>query len=60
MLGTVFKCQDVQHTISVRVSVCEVGLCRVQVSSEQVSLESFTEAGERLCGADVGRELVQH
>ena len=27
------------------------------MNSEQGSLESFVEAGERLCGPDVGREL---
>ena len=31
---------------------------RVKVNSEQVSFESFAEAGERLCGPDLGRELV--
>ena len=33
-------------------------LSRVQVNSEQVSLESLEEAGERLCSPDIGRELV--
>ena len=33
-------------------------LCRVQVNSEQVSLESLAEAGERLCSPDIGRELI--
>ena len=28
------------------------------MNSEQVSFESFAEAGERLCGPDIGRELV--
>jgi len=34
------------------------GLCRVQVYSEQVGLESFWEAVERLCHPDVSRELI--
>ena len=29
-----------------------------EVNSEQVSFESFAEAGERLCDPDIGRELV--
>ena len=33
-------------------------LCRVQVNSEQEGLQSFAEAGERLCGPDSGMELV--
>jgi len=33
-------------------------LCRVQVNSEQVGLESLAEAGERLCCPDVSRELI--
>ena len=49
------KCQDVQHTI---VGGGTGWLCRVQVNSEQVSFESFAEAGERLCGPDINRELV--
>jgi len=32
----------------------------VQVNSEQVGLESFTEAGERLCRPDVSWELIHH
>ena len=28
------------------------------MNSEQVSLESFAEAVEQLCGPDIGRELV--
>ena len=28
------------------------------MNSEQASLESFTEAGERLCGSEIGKELV--
>ena len=31
--------------------------CRVEVNSEQVSFESFAEAGERLCDPDIGRDL---
>ena len=27
------------------------------MNSEQVSFESFADAGERLCGPDIGREL---
>jgi len=34
------------------------GLCRVQVNSEQVALDSLAEAGERLCRPDVSRELI--
>jgi len=35
------------------------GLCRVQVNSEQVGLESLAEeAGERLGRPDVSRELI--
>ena len=33
-------------------------LCRVEVDSEQVSLESFSEDSERLCSPESGRELV--
>ena len=33
-------------------------LCSVEVDSEQVSLESFLEDSERLCGPESGRELV--
>ncbi|CAL8383953.1 unnamed protein product [Arctogadus glacialis] len=33
-------------------------LFRVEVDSEQVSLESFSEDSERLCGPESGRELV--
>ena len=33
-------------------------LCSVEVDSEQVSLESFSEDSERLCGPESGRELV--
>jgi len=33
-------------------------LCRVQVNSEQVSLESLAEAGERLGRPDMSRELI--
>ena len=33
-------------------------LCRVEVNSEQVSLESFSEDTERLCGPESGRDLV--
>ena len=33
-------------------------LCRVEVDSEQVSLESFSEDSERRCGPESGRELV--
>ena len=33
-------------------------LCRVEVDSEQVRLESFSEDSERLCGPESGRELV--
>ena len=33
-------------------------LCRVEVDSEQVSLKSFSENSERLCGPESGRELV--
>ena len=28
------------------------------MNSEQVGLEYLAEAGERLCGPDIGRELV--
>jgi len=35
-----------------------VRLCSTQVNSEQVSLESLAEAGERLCRPDISRELV--
>jgi len=34
------------------------GLCRVQVNSEQVGLESLVEASERLCHPDVSQELI--
>jgi len=33
-------------------------LCRVQVNSERVGLESLVEAGEQLCRSDVSRELI--
>ena len=33
-------------------------VCRVKVNSEQVSLESFMEAGESICSPDIGRELI--
>ena len=33
-------------------------LCSVELDSEQVSLESFSEDSERLCGPESGRELV--
>ena len=32
-------------------------LCRVQVNSEQVSLESLSEADEQLCGPDIVLDL---
>ena len=32
--------------------------CRVEVKSEQMSLESFTEDGEWLCCPDIGREFL--
>ena len=34
-------------------------LCQVQVNSEQMSLEYFAEAGERLRSPDVGRTDVE-
>jgi len=34
------------------------GLCRVQVNSEQVGLESLAEAVEQFCRPDVSRELI--
>ena len=33
-------------------------LCRVEVDSEQVSLEPFSEDSERLCSPEKGRGLV--
>jgi len=36
------------------------GLCRVQVNSEQVGLESLVEAGEGLCRPDISRETSFH
>ena len=33
-------------------------LCRIKVNSEQLSFESFAEAGERLRDPDIGRKLV--
>ena len=30
------------------------------MNSEQVSFESFAEAGERLCGPDIGRSSFHH
>ena len=34
------------------------GLCRVEVVSEKVSLESFVENGMLLCCSDIGHEIV--
>ena len=69
MLSTFCKCKDVQHTISVYIKCPDIQLtiitqggggcavrgrlCRVQVNSEQVSLEYFGDAWERLCGPDI-------
>ena len=56
-ISAYIKCQDVQHTIS------RTGWqCRLQVNSQlsQVSLESFAEAGERLCGPTSAGSSFHH
>jgi len=62
MASTMKQCQDVQNTqVSARVRRGKAGagggLCRVQVNSEQVGLESLAEAGERLRHQPGAREL---
>jgi len=45
--------------VTARVRRGEAGvLCRVQVNSERVGLQSLAEAGERLCRPDISRELI--
>jgi len=62
MLSAINKSQDVQ-TRRLVLGLSEEeggggGLCRVQVNSEQVGLESLAEAGERLGRPDMSRELI--
>jgi len=61
MLSAINICQDVQkQKLVLRIHRGGRGgwLCRVQVNSEQVGLESLAEAGERLGRPDMSRELI--
>ena len=59
-LSTIIQYNTIQYNTVY--NGCQKGgggwLCSVEVDSEQVSLESFSEDSERLCGPENGRELV--
>ena len=45
MLSTIYKCQDVQHTVR---GIKGGGLCRAQVNSQQERLESLQKLEEQV------------
>ena len=52
------QCNTIQYNTVYNGGQKGEGGYAVEVDSEQVSLESFSEDSERLCGPESGRELV--